>query len=139
MSGGINCGTTCSVQFNNTATVTLTAVAAQGSTFAGWSAPTGTVSSNGCTGTVTPCSITMSNVEVTLTATFDTAATCSAPAISGAQPSDKSITYGADATFTAAATGSPTPAMRWQISTNGGSTWADVPGATSSPLTLTKP
>jgi hypothetical protein len=40
---GINCGTTCSVNFNNGTSVTLTATAAAGSTFAGWT--------GACTGT----------------------------------------------------------------------------------------
>jgi hypothetical protein len=62
---GINCGTTCSASFTSGQVVVLTAVAATGSTFAGWSGA-------GCTGTST-CSVTMSAAE-TVTATFNTTA-----------------------------------------------------------------
>ena len=40
-------------------------------------------------------------------------------------------------TFTAAASGTPTPTVQWQVSTNNGSTYANVPGATSTTLTFT--
>ncbi|KAA9110188.1 immunoglobulin domain-containing protein [Microbacterium rhizomatis] len=47
------------------------------------------------------------------------------------QPVPASVSAGAAATFNAAATGSPTPSVQWQKSTNGGTTWNDVAGATS--------
>jgi hypothetical protein len=40
-------------------------------------------------------------------------------------------------TFTAAADGSPAPTMRWQVSTDGGASFTDLPGATSTTLSLT--
>lgn len=40
-------------------------------------------------------------------------------------------------TFTAAASGSPTPTVQWQVSTDGGLTFTDIPGATSTSLTVT--
>ncbi len=46
---------------------------------------------------------------------------------------------GADVTFTAAATGTPTPAVQWERSDDDGASWADVAGATSSSLTVTVP
>lgn len=45
------------------------------------------------------------------------------------QPSPATVLVGQSATFSAAATGSPT--AQWQISTNGGSTWNAIAGATS--------
>ncbi len=63
---------------------------------------------------------------------------CTAPSVS-TQPGDASITYGANATFTSSATGSPAPTVQWQVSTNGGSSFSNIPGATSSTFTLTKP
>jgi hypothetical protein len=64
---GISCGSACSAIFNN-GTVTLTASADAGSTFAGWS--------GACSGTGT-CSI-ATNVNTSVTATF-TAATATFP------------------------------------------------------------
>lgn len=43
---------------------------------------------------------------------------------------------GGRATFTASASGSPAPGVQWQRSTDGGSTWANVPGATSTTLDI---
>jgi hypothetical protein len=60
---GIDCGTTCLAVFNQNTVVTLTATAAAGSTFGGWSGA-------GCTGTGT-CIVTM-NAAQTVTATFNT-------------------------------------------------------------------
>ena len=60
-SGGINCGTVCSASFAPNTQVTLTATAAAGSTFTGWSG-------GGCS--VAPaCSVTVASSE-TVTATF---------------------------------------------------------------------
>jgi subtilisin family serine protease len=57
---GIDCGATCSFNFFNNTTVTLTATADGGSTFTGWSG-------NGCTGTGS-CDV---NTAASVTATFD--------------------------------------------------------------------
>ena len=52
-----------------------------------------------------------------------------APAFS-TQPAGQAITAGSAAAFTVAATGTPTPTLQWQRSTDGGSTWANIAGAT---------
>jgi hypothetical protein len=57
---GINCGSTCSASYNPGTSVTLTATAASGSTFAGWS--------GACTGTGS-CVVSMSAAK-SVTATF---------------------------------------------------------------------
>ena len=59
---GISCGSTCSADFAAGSSVTLTAAAATGSTFAGWS--------GACTGTGS-CVVSMSQA-LTVTATFNT-------------------------------------------------------------------
>jgi len=59
---GITCGSTCSAPFGFGNEVTLTAVAATGSTFAGWSG-------EGCSGTST-CTVSMTQAH-TVTATFN--------------------------------------------------------------------
>jgi hypothetical protein len=62
---GINCGAVCSATYVSGGSITLTATAASGSTFAGWS--------GGCVGTAS-CTL-AGNVPVTVTATFTTVAT----------------------------------------------------------------
>ncbi|HLW94346.1 MAG TPA: G1 family glutamic endopeptidase [Solirubrobacteraceae bacterium] len=52
------------------------------------------------------------------------------PAIA-TQPSAQTVIAGQTATFTAAATGAPTPGVQWYDSTDGGGSWTQVPGATS--------
>ncbi len=60
---GINCGATCTANFSGGMTVTLTASASAGSTFAGWAG-------GGCSGTGT-CDVTL-NANTAVTATFNT-------------------------------------------------------------------
>jgi hypothetical protein len=76
--GGINCGTTCSVDLSAGTNVTLTAVPTAGSTFAGWS--------GACTG-VGSCSVTM-DADKSTTAIFNAvltpaAAPCVVPNVKG--------------------------------------------------------
>jgi aryl-phospho-beta-D-glucosidase BglC (GH1 family) len=69
---GISCGSTCTANYASGTSVTLTAVAASGSAFAGWS--------GACTGTST-CTLSMTAVR-NVTATFNTSGTggtCSNP------------------------------------------------------------
>jgi poly(3-hydroxybutyrate) depolymerase len=63
---GVNCGSTCSASFASGAAVTLSAAAASGSTFAGWSGA-------GCSGTST-CTVSMTTAQA-VTATFTTQVT----------------------------------------------------------------
>jgi len=62
---GIDCGVDCTESYTNGTSVTLTASAASGSVFAGWSG-------GGCTGTGT-CTVTM-DADTAMTATFNQAA-----------------------------------------------------------------
>jgi hypothetical protein len=52
-------------------------------------------------------------------------------------PVNQSVTAGANVVFTATASGSPTPTVQWQVSTNGGASFSPIPGATSTTLSLT--
>ena len=63
-------------------------------------------------------------------------APCTAPVVT-TQPAAQSITYGANASFSAAATGAPAPTEQWQV--NSGSGFTNLTGETGSTLTLTKP
>src|SRR5690348_6742016 len=63
-------------------------------------------------------------------------APCTAPVVT-TQPAAQSITYGANASFSAAASGAPAPTEQWQV--NSGSGFTNLTGETGSTLTLTKP
>jgi hypothetical protein len=52
-------------------------------------------------------------------------------------PANRSLVAGQVATFTASAVGLPTPEVQWQVSTNGGAGWSNLPGATEATLTFT--
>jgi hypothetical protein len=56
-----------------------------------------------------------------------------APAVT-TQPASQTYTSGQTLTFTAAASGDEAPTLQWQYSVNGGSSWSNLSGATSSPL-----
>jgi hypothetical protein len=53
------------------------------------------------------------------------------------QPTGNRVTSGGTATFTAAASGIPTPTLQWQVSTNVGSSWTDIAGATNTTYSFT--
>jgi hypothetical protein len=52
-------------------------------------------------------------------------------------PSNQTVTAGQQATFHALANGEPTPAVIWQVSTNGGATYNNINWATSTTLSFT--
>ena len=52
------------------------------------------------------------------------------------QPSNQTVFATQNASFSAAASGFFPPTVQWQVSTDGGSTFAPVPGATSDTLTV---
>jgi alpha-tubulin suppressor-like RCC1 family protein len=52
------------------------------------------------------------------------------------QPRDQAVEEGNSAVFEATASGLPAPSVQWELSTNDGSTWSPVPGATSDQLTV---
>jgi probable HAF family extracellular repeat protein len=57
------------------------------------------------------------------------------PAI-GMQPTAQNVYAGEQATYFANATGSPFPTVRWQVSTDGGQTFANIPGETGTTLSF---
>jgi hypothetical protein len=52
-------------------------------------------------------------------------------------PSNQSVSAGNSVTFSAAATGNPTPTVQWQVSTDGGVTFSNISGATSTSFKIT--
>lgn len=92
---GINCGSTCAANFASGTSVTLTAAAQAGSTFAGWSG-------GNCSGTAATCTVIVS-AATGVTATFSLPASCTY----GINPSSQSVGAGASTgTFTVTASGS---------------------------------
>jgi YDG domain len=78
-----------------------------------------------------------SSSNTTVTGTY--IVSCTAASVT-TQPSNQSVTYGAaSVAFVAAATGTPSPTVQWQVSTNGGGSWSDVVGATSTTLAISNP
>jgi predicted outer membrane repeat protein len=72
----------------------------------------------------------------TATTTAATLTVNTAPTVS-TNPTSQTVCDGATVTFTAAANGSPAPTVKWQVSTNGGGTFSDIAGATSTTLMFT--
>ncbi|WP_435280556.1 immunoglobulin I-set domain protein [Streptomyces koelreuteriae] len=52
-------------------------------------------------------------------------------------PTDQTVAPGDKVTFVAAAEGTPEPAVRWQVSTDGGQTWSAIEGATRTSYSFT--
>jgi hypothetical protein len=52
-------------------------------------------------------------------------------------PANQTIAAGHMVTFSAAASGSPTPTVQWQVSTNNGGTFVNISGATSTTYSFT--
>jgi hypothetical protein len=71
---------------------------------------------------------------VTLTVTSPPADT--APSVT-TQPAGDSVANGAGASFTAGASGNPVPSVQWQLSTDGGGSWSNITGATSTTYAFT--
>jgi len=53
------------------------------------------------------------------------------------QPVSQSACNGSSVSFYSTATGTPTPTLQWQVSSDNGNTWQDLSGAVTSPLTFT--
>ena len=75
------------------------------------------------------------NEAGTATSNAATLTVLAPPAITD-QPASTTVVAGETAVFEAAASGSPTPTVQWQVSTNGGITWSEIEGATSTQLSI---
>jgi alpha-tubulin suppressor-like RCC1 family protein len=64
-----------------------------------------------------------------------TITTNKAPAVTK-QPASQTVEEGQGASFSSTASGTPTPTIQWEVSTNAGVTWSAIEGATASPLTI---
>ena len=76
------------------------------------------------------------NSQGSVTTSAATLTVQSAPVVT-TQPTSQTVAAGtANVTFTAAATGSPTPTVQWLVSTNGGASFTPISGATSATYTI---
>jgi hypothetical protein len=57
------------------------------------------------------------------------------PATVQTDPASQTVATGDTATFTASASGNPAPSVQWQLSTDGGASFADISGATATTYT----
>ena len=75
------------------------------------------------------------NVAGTVTSEPATLSVVARPNVTD-QPSSTTVEVGEGASFEATASGYPTPAVQWELSTNGGGTWSQITGATSNQLSI---
>ena len=76
-----------------------------------------------------------SNIAGTATSSSATL-TVVAPPVITQEPVGALVQQGGEAVFEASATGSPTPTVQWQVSTNSGGSWSAIAGANSNTLSL---
>ena len=128
-----------------TFTATVTAGATGTVTFKDGSTTLSTVTLSGGAAAYSSSSLTSGSHSITAvyggdanhfssTSTAVTQVVAAAPLVTG-NPSAQTVNAGATATFTASGIGNPAPTVQWQISTNGGTTWATISGATSTTYT----
>jgi hypothetical protein len=86
---GINCGPTCTASFDTGTQITLSAAAAGGSTFAGWSG-------GGCSG-IDGCALTLS-ADTTVTASFVANTAGNLTLVAAVLPTSRSVAVGVTAT-----------------------------------------
>ncbi|MFS8085799.1 MAG: beta strand repeat-containing protein, partial [Acidobacteriota bacterium] len=94
----------------------------------GFMASTSLTATSGGSATV---SATLDNGTATTSAEIDKSVAVTS------SPSNQTVCDGATATFTATASGNPAPTVQWQVSTNGGGSFSDIPGATNPVLSFT--
>jgi uncharacterized repeat protein (TIGR01451 family) len=63
--------------------------------------------------------------------------TINTPPAVNVSPASQTICVGNTVTFTASASGTPTPGLQWQVSTDGGATFTAIPGATAGTYAFT--
>lgn len=84
-----------------------------------------------------PLTLTADNgLETAAQQAFTLVISGTAPSVT-TQPEAASVAVGATATFTAAASGDPTPTVRWQVSGDDGASWDPLPDAVDTTLTFT--
>lgn len=102
-----------------------------GATSASYTTPATALSDNGKRYRVMATNVSASGTAlVTSNAATLTVGAATMPSFT-TQPASVTITAGQSTQFTAAASGTPTPGLQWQLSTDNGSSWNNTNGATS--------
>jgi predicted secreted protein len=71
-------------------------------------------------------------------ATLSVSAAAAAPAFT-TQPVDVAVTEGQNAQLTVVVSGTPTPTLQWQLSTDNGANWSNINGATGATFNIVNP
>ena len=126
-------------------TATVTSGATGTVTFKDGSTVLGTATISGTTATFSTAALSAGSHSITAvyggdsaydgsTSSAITQVVAAAPVVTS-NPTGQTVNAGATATFTAAGIGNPAPTVQWQVSTNGGSSWANISGATGTSYT----
>jgi hypothetical protein len=78
-----------------------------------------------------------SGTITSMVAVLTVTASVGTPPVVTTQPINQTVAEGQAATFTAIASGSPTPTVQWQMSVDNGATWNNISGAISTTYTFT--
>ena len=113
------------VQWESAPSGSSTFTPISGATSATYATPATSASENG-----TQFEAVFTNTLGSVTTSPATLAVNSAPVVT-TNPSDQSVSAGTTATFTTAATGTPTPSVQWESAPPGSSTFTSISGATS--------
>jgi uncharacterized repeat protein (TIGR01451 family) len=87
--------------------------------------------------TTTYSVITVTDVNCANSGTGSAVVTLNSAPVVNANPSNKTVCAGSSVSFTAGANGTPAPVVQWQVSADGGATFTNLAGATSSTYTFT--
>ena len=118
-------------QRSNSAGGTFTNIS--GATAASYTTPATTLADNG---SVYRAQATNSAGTATSTAASLGVTSAGTPPALTSQPTAVTVAQGQTATLTAVVSGTPTPTLQWQVSANGGVSFANINGATSSSYSL---
>lgn len=128
----VTANTTVNYQWQISADAGTTFTDVAGATAASYATPATILGDNGTQYRVTVSS--GSNSVTSSAATLTVSAAPVAPSFT-TQPLGQSVTAPATATFTVVASGTPTPALQWQLSTDGGVSFTNIVGASTSSYT----
>lgn len=130
---GVSGQPTPAVQWQRSTNGGVSFVDIPGATGTSYTTPATTLTDNGVQHRAVATS--SAGTATSLAATLSVSAAQSRPEFT-AQPADASVAVGQTATWTVAVAGVPTPSLQWQLSTDGGLSFANINGATGNSYSL---